>query len=320
MSKTLIKYFLISVILLVSSCSERITGVKEGNLPPDTFLTLYPDSGSSISRQKSQLRVHWWGDDPDGFVIGFLFSWDGKNWSFTKSNDSIFALKITGLDTNYLFQVSAIDNHGNGKYDDAIIVNGINFGAEPFTDLNGNKKWDTGEEFIDLGLIDPTPAKLIYPIKNSIPVVGFQQNSAVPETTFTVASFAWSVSDIDGDETIDKVLVSLNDTLNFVELPGNTRFITIRAKAPFSSDVVNADIFIGSSVTTPYAVKLPNLKLNSKNVFYLKARDIAGSYSKTIQMPDTNKTWYVKKQKGNILIIDDYGITDNASSFYNLII
>lgn len=63
-------------------------------------------------------------------------------------------------------------------------------------------------------------------------------------------------------------------------------------------------------------MKLPNLKLNSLNTFYVKAKDIAGSFSRTIAMPDSQKKWYVKKPKGEILIIDDYTIADNAEGFY----
>ncbi len=39
-----------------------------------------------ISQQKSKLQVHWWGDDKDGLVIGYLFKWEGidENWTFYK--------------------------------------------------------------------------------------------------------------------------------------------------------------------------------------------------------------------------------------------
>ncbi|MBM4175606.1 MAG: hypothetical protein FJ213_05450 [Ignavibacteria bacterium] len=307
---------LISAILIIS-CSESITGSKVQNVPPETHIFLHPDSGKTISQQSSKLKVHWWGDDPDGFVIGYLISWDQKNYGFTPRNDSTFSLVIRGLDTSYIFSAAAVDNAGNKKYDQTVVVNGINYGSEPFTDSNNNGKWDEGEPFIDFGAIDPTPAHLTFPIKNSPPIVSFQQNSQVPETTFTVASFAWNISDVDGDETVQKVFIALNDTASFIELPGSARFVTIRAKAPFSSSTVSADVFIGTTIGTPYSIKLPNLKLDEKNIFYVKAIDIAGTFSKMIQMPDTGKAWFVKKQKGNILIIDDYGVNDQAASFYN---
>ncbi len=311
----LIPLLLLSILII--SCSESITGSKVQNIPPDTHIFLHPDSGKTISQQSSKLKVHWWGDDPDGFVIGYLISWDQKNYGFTPLNDSTFSLVIRGLDTSYIFSAAAIDNAGNKKYDQTVVVNGINYGGEPFTDSNKNGKWDEGEPFIDFGAIDPTPANLTFPIKNSPPIVSFQQNSHVPDTTFTVASFAWNISDVDGNETVQKVYIALNDTSSFIELPGSPRFVTIRAKAPFSGSSISADVFIGTTIGTPYAAKLPNLKLDAENVFYVKALDIAGTYSRMIQMPDTGKTWFVKKQKGNILIIDDYGVNDQAASFYN---
>lgn len=303
-------------ITIFISCSEKITGNKIDNLPPETKVFLFPDSADQVSKQKSKLKIFWWGDDPDGFVIGYYIKWEDQPWAFTTRTDSIFTLAISGMDTSYTFYVASIDNSGNKKYDNQIIQSGINFGPEPFVDKNGNGIYDEGETFIDIGAIDPTPAKFKFPIKNTPPEISFQKNSEVPETTFTVASFAWSVSDLDGNETIDKIYIALNDTSSFVEIPGYINFITINSKPPYNSDIVNAKIYFGTSVNQPYQVELPNLKLNSLNRFFIKAKDIAGAFSKTISMPDTLKKWYVKKPKGEILIIDDYTITDNAEEFY----
>lgn len=313
------KIILISVLLAVFafiSCSEKITGSKVENLPPDTKIFLFPDNENVISKQKSKLHVYWWGDDPDGFVIGYYIKWENGTWAFTTKTDSIFTLAISGMDTNYTFYVAAVDNYGNKKYDNQVIRNNINFGPEPFVDKNGNGVYDEGEEYIDIGLVDPSPASFRFPIKNSPPEISFQKNSEVPETTFTVASFAWSVTDLDGDETVDKLYIALNDTSSFVEIPGHINFLTIVAKPPFPSDNVNAKIYFGSSINQSYEKDLPNLKLNSLNRFFIKAKDIAGAYSKTISMPDSTKKWFVKKPKGEILIIDDYTIADNAEAFY----
>ncbi len=55
---------------------------------------------------------------------------------------------------------------------------------------NGNGRYDAGEPFTDLGAVDPTPADIRYPIRNSPSVVRFVQGSDVPDSTFTVATFA----------------------------------------------------------------------------------------------------------------------------------
>ncbi|MEO8399197.1 MAG: hypothetical protein ABI550_05195, partial [Ignavibacteriaceae bacterium] len=109
----LIPFFLI--VFLIASCNEKITDNPIANQPPNTGLFLYPDS--TISSQPSKLNIYWWGDDPDGIIVGFYFSWNGTDWTFTSSNDSLFALQIGAKDTVYTFMVSSVDNNGNGIYD-----------------------------------------------------------------------------------------------------------------------------------------------------------------------------------------------------------
>lgn len=315
--KKIIFIFTITLLISFYSCKDNINSEIPEATPPDTKISIFPDSGVTIAAQPSRIRVHWWGDNPTGFVIGFLFTWDDKNWYFTDKNDSTFNLKITGLDTIYYFKVAAIGDKGNKKYDYEVFYNGKNIGSEPYTDLNNNNKYDEGEPFVDFGKIDPTPAVFKFPIYNSPPEIKFVPNTTVPETTFTVASFYWEASDLEGNETIDKQYISLNDTSNFVEIPGNVRFVTIIARPPFTTqNIVNADILIGLTGSYIYSQKIPNLRLNSKNTFYLKAKDIAGSFSKLIQMPDTNRTWYVKKPTSEFLVVDDHITMDNTALFY----
>ena len=323
MKKVLLLLFLFPVIAFIS-CYEELVDAPVGNKSPKTYVALFPDS--SLSQQQSSVRLHWWGDDQDGLVIGYFISFDADKWSFTTSNDSLISFPISGTDTTYIFRVAAVDNFGNGVYDNQLIVNGINFGPEPFTDLNGDGIWNPGEPFVDCGAIDPEPASIELPLKNSPPVINFlvNQNGTtifIPETTFTVASFGWTLTDLDGDATISKVYIALNDTSQKIEIPGNTRFVTLKADPPFSSDIVECDVYIGSAITTPYHIKLPNLKLNDENIFYVYAEDIAGGISDLIVMPSesSSRSWFVKKPKGEILIIDDNGSFDNSSAFYDSI-
>lgn len=323
MKKVLPFLFLFPAIALIS-CYEDLVDAPIANKPPKTFVSLFPDS--SLSQQQSSLRLHWWSDDPDGLVIGYFISFEEGKWSFTSNNDSLISFPISGTDTTYIFRVAAIDNFGNGVYDNQLVVNGINFGPEPFTDLNGNGIWNPGEPFVDCGAIDPNPASIELRLKNSSPEINFlvNQNGTtifIPETTFTAASFGWTLTDLDGDGTISKVYIALNDTSQKIELPGNSRFVTLKANPPFSSDIVECDVYIGSAITVPYHIKLPNLKLNEKNVFYAYAEDIAGGISHLIVMPSesSSRSWFVKKPKGDILIIDDNGSIDNSSAFYNSI-
>jgi hypothetical protein len=313
-----IKIFLLLLLTLVSgSCVKDLSNNPIGNQAPHTGLFLYPDS--SISRQPSKIQMHWWGDDPDGFVIGYYFSWNGNDWSFTKSNDSLFALQIGVVDTNYDFRVSAVDNGGNGVYDNDVFQNGIDYGPEPFIDKNGNGVWDQSESFVDIGLIDPHPASIEVPIKNSAPTMKWDPLTVLPDTSFPAMTFSWIASDLDGDETISKIKIALNDTTdpnNIVVLDGSVRNISIRTK-DFSSPSPLTDILIGGLESNILSQKLNGLILNGNNKLYVEAEDISGAKSGFIKIPDEGKNWYVKKPKGDLLIIDDYQLVDNAASFYN---
>ncbi len=175
MSRKIIQFVLLLFLLIFYSCSEKITGSKVENLPPDTKIFLIPDSENAISKQKSKLRVFWWGDDPDGFIIGYYIKWENQPWTFTNKTDSTFTLAISGMDTSYTFFVTAVDNSGNGQYDIQVVRDGVNYGAEPFVDKNGNGRYDENETYVDIGNIDPTPAKFKFPIKNSPPEITFQK-------------------------------------------------------------------------------------------------------------------------------------------------
>lgn len=313
MNKFLKIFFALILGLFFASCFDNPSDSPIGNQPPDTGLFLYPDS--TISQQPSRLKVSWWGDDPDGVVIGYYFSWDGTNWSFTSRNDSLFSLQIGASDTTYMFMVAAVDDGGNGKYDNVVIRNNINFGPEPFVDANGNGVFDAGEAFFDIGLVDPTPAAQNFPIKNSAPEIEWNTFSTLPDTSFPVMSFGWEASDIDGDASIQSIQIALNDTSNFIALDGSVRRITVR---PLNSNP-NSDqlqVLIDGSQTNIADNLLSGIILNGNNRIYIQAVDISGASSGWIALPDTGKTWYVKKPVGELLILDDYSSFDDDPGFY----
>jgi len=323
MNNKLLTFFSLIGLLLITSCNEKVTDSPIGNKAPLTKVFLIPDS--SISQQQSTIKLHWSGDDPDGLVVGYYFSWDGTHWSFTSKNDSLFALQIGAVDTIFSFKVSAVDNSGNGVYDANIVQNNISYGPEPFTDINGNGVHDAGEPFTDIGLIDPNPATLTLPIKNTAPTIEWNILSTHPDTSFTVMSFGWNADDIDGEKTILHINLALNDTTNFVAVNGRVRLVTIRTK-DFSNNTPLMDIYIDGDPnnpavndTTGQAIKLSGLKYNANNVFYVQAEDISGAKSPWLSSAtqlNSKPGWFVKRPKGKIVIVDDYKKSDNAPSFY----
>lgn len=304
------------LLIMISGCSDNPADNPLHNKAPDTFLFLYPDS--TISGQPSKIKVSWWGDDPDGLIIGYYFKWKGidSTWSFTTGNDSVFTLPIGSADTTYDFVIAAADGNGNGKYDNTLIQNGINFGHEPFIDVNGNGIYDKGEKYFDVGLIDPTPADLKFPIKNTAPEIAWNQLTVLPDTSFPVMTFAWDASDLDGDETITHINVALNDTADFIALDGSTRLITIRT-TDFNVSNPEMEILIGGSDQNIFSQTLPGLIFNDNNKIYVQAVDLSGAKTKFIEMPDSNHTWFVKKPKGQLLLVDDYSTSNSdAAVFY----
>lgn len=301
-------------LFYLSGCYDNPTSNPAGNKAPNTFLFLYPDS--TISGQPSRLKVSWWGDDPDGLIIGYYFKWVGIDsaWSFTIGNDSTFTLPIGSVDTTYDFLISAADNIGNDVYDNQVIQNGINFGPEPFIDKNGNGKYDKGETFYDIGLIDPTPADLKFPIKNTAPEITWSQLSVLPDTSFPVMTFGWDASDLDGDQTIVHINIALNDTTNFISLDGSTRLVTLRTH-DFNNPNPEMEILINGSDQNIFSQTLPGLILNDVNTLYVQAIDLSGAKTRFIELPDSTHTWYVKKPKGQLLLVDNYD-NSTAAAFY----
>lgn len=284
------KKSLLSLLLcfLFISCKEDAISTKNTNLRPETHI-----SATNIkTAQTSQILVHWYGDDPDGLIIGFLISWDRRNWYFTTKNDSLFLLQIQSNDTNFTFSVAAVDNSVS-------VLPAINSSVK-FIDKNGNGIFDDGEEFSGLqGASDLTPATTTYRIINSPPLVFWGSDSTakaykamkMPDTTFTVASFQFTGFDLDGNKTIDHFEYSLNDSTptSWKQLSSSLNFFTLTEK--------------------------DGIITNANNVLYFRSVDIGGLKSKMIQYPQSGDIWYVKKPKGSILVIKDYQINE-ADAFY----
>ena len=176
-------------MLVAAGCVKRFTNEPLPDQPPKTFLTLVPDS--SLRATQSEQHIHWWGVDPDGFVVGYYFSFDSLSWTYTTATDSVFSLHLNRADTTYSFFVAAVDNKG---------------------------------------IRDPHPASLQYPVVNSPPSVSFAVNSNVPETTYTVATFQWVGTDPDGNATIVNYYYALDDTTNssnWKQLNGDVSLVTL---------------------------------------------------------------------------------------------
>ncbi|MFC2085891.1 hypothetical protein ACFLRO_01620 [Bacteroidota bacterium] len=268
-----------TVLWFLGACDSNISGELLDNLAPNTELSVRDSSLvenlEGADRFASTVRVAWSGVDSDGYVVGFeirvydetqLGSIPPENgWSAqTTSLDSLVLLPIpTGESAaNVVFEARAIDN---------------------------------------AGLKDPSPARTIFPIQNSPPVLRLSTFDIPPDETFTVFSFGWSVFDPEGDVTIDRIEVSLNDSTNFVSLPGGTRFATFLGEPsePGQSST-DARVYTGRGFVKT-DVFVPGLLLNAENVFYIRAADQTDTTSATVTYE-----WDVKQPNGKVLFVNDY--------------
>lgn len=200
---------LILLIGLLLACSEHKPSQPHGNLRPETHLSIIlPEGMDTPDTTVSKQMLHWWGDDPDGIVVGYYWAWEDTScdtcWTWTVANHNTFQLRILSQYDSFTFYVKAVDN--------TAVFDAFPSDSTPPVDATG--------------AVDLTPAMMTFPIKNSAPEIRFPaeltlsyaQNDYV---SFHIASFNWEGTDPDGDDTIVKYLYALDDTSTWQELVGS---------------------------------------------------------------------------------------------------
>jgi len=161
---------LLLLLGLPLACTTKRSVEPHSNRPPETHLFLqFADTLQYPGETTSMQVLFWFGDDPDGEVIGYEWAWDDTSqWAFTTSVTDTFFVPITVPQDTFTFYIRALD---------------------------------------DGGLKDPTPDHISFPIRNSPPTVSFpldfiQRYARVTYECFSYFSINWSSSDLDGDATI----------------------------------------------------------------------------------------------------------------------
>lgn len=331
MSKMLVKqFFALAIcfcIVLQFSCREKIVDRPLENQKPRTFLWLLPDStvGVGVSRQ----HLRWWGEDPDGLVIGYLFAYgifptqmttlptpDTLRYNFLTQNDTLISFPLDTLFRNYTVFVRAVDNTFAGLPNRSI----VRLIPQPYWDKNDNGVFDSNDEELPTlsAALDPAGAVQTFPIRNTPPTISFLQDPndptralKQPDTTFTVATFAFKGSDFDGDNTLASYRIALNDTSpsRWLTLPIRDTVVTLvvpRARSDTAGNEVAADVYGGRFLGGQRLGSLEGLRLDGLNVFYVQVRDVAGESSPVLRMPSGTHHWYVKRPRGKLLLVADY--------------
>lgn len=251
-------YYLLGAFLLFLAACDK--GEELANEAPDTQFSLKEINLSGENRLNSIVSLTWSGNDPDGYVKGFELSRDGVQWEFTTKQDSIFRFSLTaGSDTaDIQLFVRAIDNEN---------------------------------------LSDPTPDQITIPIRNTPPTVSFGEDLSLPDTAYLVATTEWRASDIDGNETITEVLLSINGE-DWYPINRTKNIISIVPVDATASDSIEAYLYYGTE-NNPQSQRIKGLVMNDTNKMFIKAIDQAGSESAI----DTTTTFFMKGKTNDFLVI-----------------
>jgi len=267
------------VLILFTGCDAGLDGDFNENEPPETFLTVDEINLEDENRLSSQINISWWGNDPDGFITGFEVAVGdpAEEWTFTTKSDSTFILPITpGQEfDDVLFSVRAVDNDE---------------------------------------VRDPNPASVVFPVKNTPPEVDLNTLELPPDSTFTIASFGWTIDDPDGFQNILKTEIAFNDTTDesWIEIPipedeEDGLFITVVINDD-GAEIVTGDIFLGRGFRSTDLVT-ENLSVDETNEFFVRVTDRAFATSEIASHP-----WFIKQKTSDILILNDVGGLDTQNS------
>lgn len=330
MTNTVRHSILFLFAVLAWSCQQDLPNDPKPNQPPATRLWL--SSNQLLNETSSRQHAYWYGEDPDGFVRGFLIATpesvaaasvsypDTFTYTWTLRNDSIIGLPLAKQRSLFTIVARSVDNtfgqHTLLKEGDAVRLS-----PRPYWDVNRNGMLDGSDvELTSMnGALDTKSAAQLLPIRNTPPKVYFAVNPVdsqtvqQPESTFTVATFSWYGTDVDGDNTILTYRLALNDTstadrwFTVTSAIKSVTLIAPRNRTDTATGDVDVNVYTGTA-PLQFRGTLKGLKLNAKNVLYLQAKDVAGEYSAATTMPSNPVTrmWYVKRPKSKLLVVSDY--------------
>ena len=340
--------FFLTEIILFAGCSKEFTNQPKANMPPQTRLWLTPDGelNETVSRQ----HVYWYGEDPDGKVVGYLLAVgnykpsptqlpvpDTLTYTWVTKTDTVIALPLRAIRDSFTIIVRSVDNTFKPPVDNTLKKT-VSFSDGAIIHMTPQPYWDEDTDGVHIKNVpltnvqsaaDPKGAILLLPIRNTPPTVQFAANPVdsstiqQPETTYTVATFSWVGHDADGDQTIISYRIALNDTSSpsaWDSLNSGSTYVTIAVPRSVSDNApdngtVAASVYTGTFPGMQYRGTISGLKLNAQNVLYLQAKDIAGEYSKAVRMPSlTTGKWFVKKPKSKMLVVKDYNQSDSITA------
>jgi hypothetical protein len=262
------------IAITVLACKKDFEGEANGQSAPETYAVVDSVRRDSNNLLTTTVTGHWWGESKSGFIKGYWVSVDNKQtWQFTKEQQGTYLLNLpVGFEKGDLpIYVQAEDNRGQK---------------------------------------DPTPAMMVFPVKNTAPTIVADIANPVPATSFPIIKINWLVSDIDGQQDLSQYEIVLNDTtqapmtisaqVKDLVVDNFTVANSIRIEAQIAGGVFQplCNVFT-TNKTTPLPGTLSGLKFDSLNVIYVRALDRTASKSKWIGFSVT-----VKRPKSDVIMVN----------------
>jgi hypothetical protein len=277
------------LLLLAFSCRTEKDTIVENQAPIVRIATEKINLPDSV-RLSTRIQMYWSGQDADGYVKGFRTA-----WSNTRENAlaRLASAKIeTKTDSTFLFNFA-------GSSDTSTV-------------------WFVVEAEDEKGLRSREPAILKIPLQNSAPSISFLTDGLPQsDSIWSVLSLPYTFADPDGSENIDSIYMKINDGA-WTSIPKNISFVSAVPEDPTSLSTTNAILYAGENLATlskepsPIAgVKVPGLKLNGQNRFYLKIKDLANS-----SRVDSTREYFFRRKTGDLLLVDAVK-TSNRDSLYS---
>lgn len=247
---------------LVWACEP---GVPVENQLPETRMSVDRIDLSGPDRLNSVVKLAWFGSDADGYVVAYELRVGEGPWVRTTQTDSTLVLGIpAGQDTADLaVEVRAIDHEGG---------------------------------------IDPSPARLVVPIKNTPPSAEFTTSSFPDVQVWNAVTFQWFAEDPDGAGSITDVELRVNGGA-WRPIDPNQKLVSLVLHASGATTLYYGNQE-ASAANWGYA-----LDTAGPSLLEIRARDLAGAWS----APDTAPLVTVKMPQSKLLVVASHSAAADAA-------
>lgn len=183
-------------------------------LPPTARFFVDSIGLDTANRLPSRFVLRWYGDDPDGYVVGYELRMNGGAWSFTTAQESTFVVSFERGEQykDLIFELRAVDNDG--------------LRTEP-------------------------PARLRVPLRNSPPICRIDASLAPPDTALVAITISLLVDDPEGRETVDSLYLRIGNGPWVAFSPRQT-LLTLTPQNPSATSPTL--VYAGNALTPAFTI------------------------------------------------------------------